>query len=167
MLNTDPPTFLETAALIFSCVWMLFIALEDFRKFRISNRSVLILLGLYFIYALAGGFGDISSDLAAGGVLFGLGFVFWLTGLMGAGDAKLYLPVGLLVGWLSLFSFTIYLLIFSLLLLVLFRFPIPLPFRHILLLHRLDEIRQNEKLPYGLPITFSAIAVLLPRALGT
>ncbi|TBF97710.1 hypothetical protein ELG65_02650 [Rhizobium leguminosarum] len=41
------------------------------------------------------------------GLLFALGIGLWTFGLFGAGDAKLFLPIGLFIGWNSMLPFAI------------------------------------------------------------
>ena len=142
------------------------IAFDDFRYFKITNKSVIALILVYLAFAISKNFNGFSMDLLAGGILFALGFVFWLLKMMGAGDAKLYFPVGLLVSWTQLLPYTIYLVVFSVILLLLLKLPIPLPFRHTMAAIRFDEIRKGKSVPYAVPITFAAMAVLLPRALS-
>jgi len=154
---------LSQSSIIVACLLMLYVAWEDYKEFRIQNKYVLTLIGIYLIYAHSGQYITIGFDLIAGFILFGLGVGFWLFGLMGAGDAKLYFPVGLFVGFTSLNIYAVYLVIFSLLLWLLIKLPIPLPFQHMFLSIRFDELRKGKQVPYAIPITFSAIAVLLPR----
>ena len=154
---------LSQLSIIAACLLMLFIAWEDFREFRIQNKHVLTLIGFYLIYASSRQFNDIGYDLIAGFILFGLGIGFWLLKLMGAGDAKLYFPVGLFVGFKLLSVYAIFLVIFSVLMLLVLKVPIPLPFRHKYFSLKFDELRKGKQVPYAIPITFSAIAVLLPR----
>ncbi len=149
------------------CLFLLFVAWEDFLSFRIRNRSVLILLGLYVAFAVSrGSFVPVPMDLAGGLLLFVLGFVFWLLKLVGAGDAKLYFAVGCWVSLPNLAGWAILLLICSIVMFALVRVPFPLPMRHLKVVMRLDELRGGKQVPYAVPITFATVIALLPNAFG-
>jgi prepilin peptidase CpaA len=99
--------------------------------------------------------------LAAGLILFVLGVVFWLLRMMGAGDAKLYLPLGILIGWQGLLPFALLLLPVSILFLgVMAAGPRLLPGASAVGV-RMAEIRARRAIPYGVPMAATAIAVLI------
>lgn len=150
-------------SLLVACGVLLFIAWEDWRSFKIRNNAVLALIAVYGVYLVAKGFASWQGDLFAGLVLFVIGFVFWLFRLMGAGDAKLYFPVGLFMGWEGLGPFAILLMLFSLFIAALVKLPVPLPFQSNALMIRLQEIRKGKSVPYGVPIALAAIGVMLSR----
>lgn len=141
--------------------WLLVIAWRDFWTLRISNKDVAILLVLAGATRAALGFPGGWADLAAGAILFVLGVVFWFLRMMGAGDAKLYLPLGILIGWQGLFPFAMVLLPMSLLFLALAAAgPRVLP-QQSAIGARLAQIRARRTIPYGVPMVWSAIFVMI------
>jgi len=82
-------------------VWLLFIAAYDFRQRRVPNW--LVLAGAFMaLAALALGMGPIGHDWTAALLGAGLGFgfllLFYVLGVMGAGDVKFAGALGLWVG---------------------------------------------------------------------
>lgn len=146
------------------------IAWRDFLTYRITNRDVLILLGLVALLLLLrgaqAGVAQILPDLIAGTLLFALGFVMWMAGAMGAGDVKLYFPLGLLVGWALLPVFVMFLLLASVLMLLAVWLARRFPRDHGRLRARLTEIAQAGKVPYGVPMALAGGLTLLPQALA-
>lgn len=148
----------------------LYAAWSDFRRWRIPNGTIAALVVLYAIVALASMMTTtdrgaalfsptgIGGDVAAGLLLFALGTVLWSFGLFGAGDAKLFLPIGLFVGWIGMMPFTIYLLIGGVAALLALKLPVPLQFAHLAFFTRLDEIRTSRKIPYGVIMVLAALA---------
>jgi prepilin peptidase CpaA len=84
--------------------------------------------------------------------------------MMGAGDAKFYLPVGMFLGTKDLLSFAMLLIVFSVLLWIAIKRPVPLFMQHTLLAMRINELRAGMKVPYGVPIALAACVVLIHRA---
>ena len=146
------------------------IAWRDFLTYRISNRDVLIFLALVILLLLLRwmqGLGaDIPADLLAGTLLFALGFVMWLAGAMGAGDVKLYFPLGVLVGWALLPIYVVFLLLASVLMLGAVWWGRRFPKERGRVRARLTEIALAGKVPYGVPMALAAILTVLPRALS-
>lgn len=141
--------------------WLGVIAWRDFWTLRISNADVAIMLCLAVLTRAALGFPGGWSDLAAGLILFVLGVVFWLLRMMGAGDAKLYLPLGILIGWQGLLPFAVLLLPFSVLFLgMMAAGPRLLP-QGSAVGGRMADIRARRTIPYGVPMAATAIAVMI------
>ncbi|MBC7132082.1 MAG: prepilin peptidase [Roseovarius sp.] len=138
------------------------LAVVDFRTLRIRNRHVLGMMVLA-VAALALRSRDVLlPDLAAGLLLFALGFVFWWLRMMGAGDAKLYLPLGVLVGWSGLAVFALLLLPVSLLVLVVIRTGGRwLPRGRVT--ERLEILSQTRRIPYGVPMALAAMGAIVAR----
>lgn len=87
-----------------------YLALRDVQTRLISNQGVLVLIGLAGLVIATRPQPAIAADLVAGALLLGLGVAYWWRGLIGAGDAKLMLAAGLLVGWDGLMGFALLLL---------------------------------------------------------
>jgi prepilin peptidase CpaA len=76
-----------------------YIALIDLRRFKIANGSVLLLLALYILYAVAArSWHELLASLIVGVAVFGLLLLFYRRGAIGGGDVKL-LPVACL--WIA------------------------------------------------------------------
>ncbi|MCA1491864.1 prepilin peptidase [Ensifer sp. NBAIM29] len=173
--------------IITSVLLLLYAAWSDFRLWKIPNGVVLALIAVYATGAalrlmmpeqVGGAVGllmeedlgatlfssnGIGGDLAAGVLLFGLGFALWCFRLFGAGDAKLFLPIGLFVGWHGMLPFAIFLLIGGVLTMLALRLPMPLQFAHYSVVMRLEEIRTTRKIPYGVIMVAAALAVMALR----
>lgn len=161
-----------TAASIFL---FLYAAWSDFRLWKIPNGAVLALITLYVLGAalrlmMADDPGatlfspaGIGGDLAAGLMLFVLGFGLWSLKLFGAGDAKLFLPIGLFIGWQGMLPFAVFLLIGGIATLLALKLPMPLQFAQFAVVMRLQEIRATRKIPYGVIMVAAALAVMALR----
>ena len=157
-----------------SVLVFLYAAWTDFRTWKIPNAVVLALVTLYALRAAAVMLGSedvgdalfassgIGGDLGAGLLMFMLGVVLWALRLFGAGDAKLFLPIGLFVGWHGMLPFSFFLLVLGIVTLLALRLPVPLPVAHLAFFMRIAEIRASRKVPYGVVMVF---AVLLTLAL--
>lgn len=142
-------------------IWLGRIAWIDFWQMRIPNRDVLLLtLVVLLLLALAKGSAALP-DLGGAVLLFGIGFAFWVLGLMGAGDAKLFFPVGIIVGWNGLFAFALALLPASLLTLGAILLLPKVLSRPRNFVGRLKEIHEGKGVPYAVPIFLSAAVALL------
>lgn len=139
------------------------IAWLDFQTMRIRNQDVIVLLGVALcLWASLTGGRD-PWDLAAGGLMFVLGFTFWFFRLMGGGDAKLFLPLGILIGWNGLAPFALALVpasFLSLIALQMMRRYLPLTS---LLAIRAHEIASSRGVPYAVPLLLATVPALLPR----
>jgi prepilin peptidase CpaA len=90
-----------------------YIAYTDFRNFKITNGSVLLLLLLYGLYALvARPPYEILSNVTLGAIMFAVLFWFYTKRVVGGGDVKLVPVVCLWVGAHCALVFSIFLLIF-------------------------------------------------------
>lgn len=156
--------------MLWLCIGFLaLIAWRDFLTFRIKNRDVLILSGLVAGLLLLRGIETslpaLLPDLLAGILLFSLGFLMWLIGAMGAGDVKLYLPLGVLIGWALLPVYVVFLLVASVLMLVAVWLGRRFPSDRGRFRARLTEISRTKAVPYAVPMALGAILTLLPQAL--
>lgn len=155
--------FVSVALAWIGLALMLRIAWLDFQTMRIRNSDVIVLLGVALsLWASLTGARDFW-DLAAGGLLFVLGFTFWYFRLMGGGDAKLFLPLGILVGWNGLAVFGLMLLpasIASLMLLRALRTYLPLTSVFAIRAH---EIASQRGMPYAVPLLLASVPAIMPR----
>lgn len=139
------------------------VAWIDFCTLRIPNREVLLLLALSLPLLIPGVTQPGLANLVPGLLLFVLGVVFWLLRMMGAGDAKLFLPLGFLVGWDGVLIFAICLLPFSLVLLGLMKLAKRGALGSGFVARRLGEIATTRGIPYGVPMAASGFAAVLWR----
>lgn len=156
--------------IIWLCLaYLALIAWRDFLTYRISNRDVLIFTCmvalLVILRGLQGSMAEVAPDLLAGVLLFVLGFVMWLLGAMGAGDVKLYFPLGMMVGWALLPIYVVFLLVASVLMLFAVWLGRRFPKEEGRLRARLTEIARAKKVPYAVPMAIGATLTLLPQAL--
>jgi prepilin peptidase CpaA len=161
---------LEIAPVLCACGLFLLAAWQDFRSWKIRNWTVLALIAVYLVLALirwavSGSLdsGTLLGELAAGLLLFALGFTLWLFGLFGAGDAKLFLPVGLFVGFAYLTPFAIALMVSAVVVFLALKYPIPPVYLAWPGIARIDEIRRTGKVPYGVVITVAALVAIYLR----
>lgn len=147
---------LHLVTLLAISVYVLRIAWVDFQTLTISNTAVLWMLALAAGVSLTRQPPSIVADLILGAVLFACGFLMWLMGGMGAGDAKLYLPLGIALGPLSAPPYIVALLFFSVLFLIAAkiaaRFDPAGPF-----LARLAELGRGKGLPYAVPMALAYV----------
>lgn len=158
-----------------SILVFLYAAWSDFRSWKIPNGAILALLALYCLRAVAAllttedigaalfSSTGIGGDVGAGLLLFALGVGLWAFGLFGAGDAKLFLPIGLFIGWHGMLPFAMFLLIGGVLALLALRLPMPLQLAHTSIMMRIEEIRATRKIPYGVIMVIAALPVLALR----
>jgi Flp pilus assembly protein protease CpaA len=138
---------------------LLRICWTDFFSLKIRNRDLLILLGLVIFYLAWAQPQGLPLRIGFAAILFGLGFVFWLLGKLGAGDVKLFGVVGCLVPPDRLLPFTAMILVFSL---SIYLLPMGVAFTRFLPIasQRLEELRQLRRIPYGAAISLATIAVV-------
>ncbi|ASY57850.1 MULTISPECIES: prepilin peptidase [Sinorhizobium] len=162
--------------LIVTKVLLLFYAAwSDFRLWKIPNLIVLALVAVYGFYtalqlltaedvgaALFSSSG-IAGDVGAGLLLFAIGFGLWSFKLFGAGDAKLFLPIGLFIGWHGMLPFAVFLLIGGVVTLLILKLPMPLQLAHLSVVMRVEEIRTTRKIPYGVIMAAAALTMMALR----
>lgn len=141
---------------VLALLWFARIAWVDFWTLRIANLevaglSLLLLAGLAATLGLAAWW-----TVLAGLMLFALGFGLWSLGLMGGGDAKLFLPIGLLIGWEGLIWFGILLLPAALGTLGALWLGMRMARSGSRLSARLAEIRAVKGVPYAVPLLAAA-----------
>lgn len=150
------------ALLIAVILQLLRIAWGDARRLKIRNVDVLVLTALALGLSASRAGHAILPDLAAGAMLFLLGLVFWLLRMMGAGDAKLYFPLGVVIGWGGLAFYALALIPASLLLWLSVRLgPAILP--EGALRARLAHFASTRRYPYAVPMIAAALVALALR----
>lgn len=155
-MDVTVPSILSGVAALFVTLWLVRIAYHDFQTHRIRNLDVLVLVGLFLLWSATNGFQGFVEHLISGALLFVIGYGFWLLRLMGGGDAKLFFPAGLLVGWQGLGIFALALFAFSFLALLVLKSGIGSRGSG-QLSKRLRVIRDSSKVPYGVPIVLAVI----------
>ncbi|AFL51554.1 prepilin peptidase CpaA [Sinorhizobium fredii] len=163
-------------AIVASVLLLLYAAWSDFRHWKIPNAIVLALIAVYAVGAsmtllttedvgaVLFSSDGIGGDIAAGLLLFALGFGLWSFRLFGAGDAKLFLPIGFFVGWHGMLPFAVFLLIGGIAALLILKVPMPLQLAHLSVVMRLEEIRTTRKIPYGVIMVAAALPVMALRS---
>jgi len=73
-------------------------AVTDVTRRQIPNASVLAIVGLFALWALAGAPAGAGSGLVAAAVGFAVGIALYIFKIMGAGDVKLFAATALFVG---------------------------------------------------------------------
>ncbi|MBV7520946.1 prepilin peptidase [Ensifer sp. ENS12] len=156
-----------------AAILLLYSAWSDFQRWRIPNGAVLALVATYTLGAAAKlmttqdigaalfSLDGVGGDIGAGLLLFTLGVALWSFRLFGAGDAKLFLPIGLFVGWHGMLPFAVFLLIGGILTMLALRLPMPLAFAHYAVIMRIEEIRVSRKIPYGVIMVFAALVTMV------
>ena len=129
----------------------------DLRRRRIPNAIPIGLVAAFVVHAVAGGAGSprgVLLSVAIGLALLVLGFLLYLGGGFGAGDAKLMAVAGLWVGLehLGQFLLTLAGIAFFICLVVL------LPFE--------ASRKMRREIPFAVAIAPSAVAVIAPRILA-
>ena len=132
-------------------------AVCDLRTRRIPNAIPLALFGLFAVYAITGGAGPLAGvwvHFGLGALLLAAGFLLYLTGGFGAGDAKLIAVAGI---WSGPGDLGIFLLGLAACSFVLCLFAL-LPF---------DATRRlRRELPFAVAVAPPALAVMIPRAVS-
>jgi prepilin peptidase CpaA len=107
-------TSLAHVVLVITAAVLFYVALTDFKEFKIRNELILVLAGLFVVHALLSGRWVIAHwNLAFAALMFGVMLYFYAQNLMGGGDVKI-LTVGFLwVGFLCAFPFAVLLAVFA------------------------------------------------------
>lgn len=160
---------LVAAALFLYSAW------SDFQRWRIPNAAILALVAAYALNAAMRlvttqdvgatlfSLDGIGGDIGAGLLLFALGVVLWAFRMFGAGDAKLFLPIGLFIGWHGMLPFALFLLIGGMITLLALKLPVPLAFAHYAVVMRIEEIRASRKIPYGVIMVIATLVTMVLR----
>ena len=105
---------LSHVVLVITAAVLFYVALTDFKEFRLHNELILVLAGLFVVHALLSGRWVIAHwNLAFAALMFGAMLYFYGQNLMGGGDVKI-LTVGFLwVGFRCALPFAVLLAIFA------------------------------------------------------
>jgi Flp pilus assembly protein protease CpaA len=91
---------------------LFYVGLTDFRTFRISNETIVLLLLLYVAYALVARSGiEIASNVVVAAIMFGALLLLYARGALGGGDVKLLATASLWVGIHCALPFSVFLLL--------------------------------------------------------
>ena len=91
---------LSHVVLVITGAVLFYVALTDFKQFKIRNELILVLAGLFVVHALLSGrWVSAHWNLAFAAVMFGVMLYFYAQNWMGGGDVKI-LTVGFL--WIGL-----------------------------------------------------------------
>lgn len=154
---------LHLAALMLGLAGMAWIAVADFRTLKIRNVDVLVLTAIGAVIVATDPDAVWKSSLLVATVLFALSFVLWSIKMIGAGDAKFYFPLGLIVGWSGAGIYVVFLLVTSAMFLWILRMEARKPPGGGAFRRRLALIAEKRKIPYGVPMAISAILAVLLR----
>jgi prepilin peptidase CpaA len=158
--------FTEYALLLLIAGLLSHLAHQDFWHLKLPNPSIAALLLAVLGYIWIKYYPSWQPNLIAGGILFIMGIVFWLFGLMGAGDAKLMLPLGILIGIAGFLVFAIALIAYTLLLLIIIKLAKHLRNAQQTTLHRLYTIAEQGKVPFGIPLIAATATVVVIQITG-
>jgi prepilin peptidase CpaA len=153
----------DVARLMLFPALMAFAASSDLLTMTISNRISLILIGGFFVLALAGGMGmaDILSHMGAASTVLLVAFGLFTRGWIGGGDAKLAATTALWLGFDHLLPYLVYASLFGgalTLALIQFRLsPLPAALAGQKWLERLHQ--KDAGVPYGIALAAAALAV--------
>jgi prepilin peptidase CpaA len=136
------------------------LAYLDFWYLTLPNRIIAALTFCAALYVWLAPDRLWQTALLAALLLFAIGTVFWLLRLMGAGDAKLMLPLGILIDLSGFIAFAIGLLGLTLVLYVSIKLAGKDPNSQHALIRRLSEINNQGKVPFGLPLISATMLVL-------
>lgn len=95
MPHLDAVHWALAALLMMVLAWA---AVTDVITRQIPNAAVLVIIGLFPPWMLAGAPAGVGSGLSAAAVGFALGFILYLFKVMGAGDVKLFAAIALFIG---------------------------------------------------------------------
>ncbi len=117
MFDTSAPLlqFLRFLVLLGVVLTLLHVIVEDLRRFRITNRSVAILTGLFVAWILIHrDWSGLAVHAAFGGVMFAVLLGMYALRLMGGGDVKLLAVAFLWLGHEASLVFTLGMAAFTL-----------------------------------------------------
>lgn len=138
-------------------------AVLDSLTMKIPNKLVLFFLAAFFAAAplTAMPLSELWMHLAAGGLCLVIGFLLFMPGWIGGGDAKFFAAAALWVGWEQLFTFAGLTAIFGGLMAILLLFyrsyPLPVAFMRVTWMDRLHQSQTG--IPYGVAMAIAGMIV--------
>ena len=105
---------LSHLVLVITAAVLFYVALTDFKQFKIRNELILVLAGLFVVHALLSGrWVSAHWNLAFAALMFGVMLYFYAQNWMGGGDVKI-LTVGFLwIGFGCALPFAVLLALFA------------------------------------------------------
>ena len=152
---------LESLALLAVIGLLSYLALLDFWYLKLPNRIVLALTLCAALYVWLSPDRLWQTALLAALLLFAMGTVFWLLRLMGAGDAKLMLPFGILVDISGFIAFAVGLMALTFVLYITIKLAGNNTNNHHAVARRLSEINTLGTVPFGVPLIGATMLVLV------
>ena len=105
---------LSHALLVITAAVLLYVALTDFKEFKIRNEFILVLAGLFVVHALLSGrWVSAHWNLAFAALMFCVMLYFYGQNLMGGGDVKILTVAYLWTGVECALAFALLLLVFA------------------------------------------------------
>ncbi|MEO1189340.1 MAG: prepilin peptidase, partial [Pseudomonadota bacterium] len=136
-------------------------AILDFLTMKIPNKLVLFFLAAFCLAAPLSAITlpELGWHLAAGGLCLVVGFLLFMPGWIGGGDAKFFAVAALWVGWDQLFPFAALTAVIggvmAMLLLSYRAFPLPIFMMRIDWLNHLHQTKTG--IPYGVAIALGGL----------
>ena len=155
---TDLRVFLSQVVLLITATTLFYVAMTDLREFKIRNSLVIALACLYGIYAFSSGqWVTAHWNVAFAFVMFIVMLFFYLRNWLGGGDVKILTVAFLWVGIRYAMPFTLMLMVFAVI--------------HIVLAKKLKwaAVRHTEgraRIPFAPSIAASIIGVFVLRWSG-
>jgi len=152
---------MSTLALFIFPLLMAFAASSDLLTMRISNRLILLLVGGFFVMALAINmpFQELALHFACAAIVLAVAFTLFALGWIGGGDAKLAAATTLWLGFGVTLPYIVYggLLggALTLLLLSLRQFPLPVMLMKVRWIERLHN--KSTGVPYGIALAAAGL----------
>lgn len=99
--------------LLLTSATLFWVALTDFRNFRIRNEAVLVIAGLYFLFAsVSGHWASVHLNVGFAVLMLAAMLYVYVTEKMGGGDIKLLAVAFLWTGPWAVLPFSILLVVF-------------------------------------------------------
>ena len=155
----------ELLALLAVISLLSYLAYLDFWYLKLPNRIILALTLCAALYVWVSTDRIWQTALLAALLLFAMGTVFWLLRLMGAGDAKLMLPLGILVDISGFIAFAVGLMAFTLVLYITIKLAGNNTSSRHNIARRLREINTLGTVPFGVPLIGATVLVLVLQQL--
>jgi prepilin peptidase CpaA len=105
---------LSHVVLVITAAVLFYVALTDFKQFKIGNELILVLVGLFAVHALLSGrWASAHWNLAFAAPMFCVMAYFYAKNWMGGGDVKILTVAFLWIGFGCAFPFAVLLAVFA------------------------------------------------------